>query len=152
MTAPLISMEGVTKHFGGVQALRGVDFELRAGEIHALLGENGAGKSTLMSILSGVYAPDAGTLKIDGTPVSFAGPRDAQAAGHRRLDPGPAPRRSLPQIFLGWLVIGERPRDRPRARQRECRPSEIPSVHLAFPRVIDSTGRTIAGRATPYKR
>jgi ribose transport system ATP-binding protein len=81
MTAPLIAMEGVAKHFGGVQALRGVDFELRAGEIHALLGENGAGKSTLMSILAGVAAPDAGTLKIDGTPVKFAGPRDAQAAG-----------------------------------------------------------------------
>src|SRR5581483_3604078 len=81
MTAPLVSMEGVTKHFGGVQALRGVDFELRAGEIHALLGENGAGKSTLMSILSGVTAPDAGTLKIDGATVKFASPREAQAAG-----------------------------------------------------------------------
>ena len=81
MTAPLVTMEGVTKHFGGVQALRGVDFELRAGEIHALLGENGAGKSTLMSVLSGVHAPDAGTLKIDGVPVRFASPREAQAAG-----------------------------------------------------------------------
>src|SRR4051794_14957698 len=81
MTVPVIAMEGVTKHFGGVQALRGVDFELQAGEIHALLGENGAGKSTLMSILSGVHAPDAGLLKIDGAPVRFASPRDAQAAG-----------------------------------------------------------------------
>jgi ABC-type sugar transport system ATPase subunit len=81
MTAPLIAMEGVTKHFGGVQALRGVDFELRAGEIHALLGENGAGKSTLMAILSGVHAPDTGVLKIDGAPVRLASPRDAQAAG-----------------------------------------------------------------------
>jgi ribose transport system ATP-binding protein len=82
MTArPLIAMEGVTKHFGGVQALRGVDFELQAGEIHALLGENGAGKSTLMAILSGVQAPDSGTLKIDGAPVRFANPREAQAAG-----------------------------------------------------------------------
>jgi ribose transport system ATP-binding protein len=81
MTAPLVSMKGLTKHFGGVQALRGVDFELRAGEIHALLGENGAGKSTLMSILAGVTAPDSGTLKIDGTPVRFASPREAQTAG-----------------------------------------------------------------------
>jgi ribose transport system ATP-binding protein len=79
--APLVEMQGVAKHFGGVQALRGVDFELRAGEIHALLGENGAGKSTLMSILAGVHAPDAGVLKIDGTPVRFASPREAQAAG-----------------------------------------------------------------------
>ena len=60
MNAPLLTMTGVTKHFGGVQALRGVDFELRAGEIHALLGENGAGKSTLMSMLAGVHAPDTG--------------------------------------------------------------------------------------------
>ena len=81
MTPPLLAMKGVTKHFGGVQALRGVDFDLHAGEIHALLGENGAGKSTLMNILSGVHAPDTGTLMIDGAPVRLANPREAQAAG-----------------------------------------------------------------------
>ncbi|MFO1105110.1 MAG: sugar ABC transporter ATP-binding protein [Amaricoccus sp.] len=81
MTAPLLTMTGVTKRFGGVHALRGVDFDLRPGEIHALLGENGAGKSTLMGVLSGVHAPDEGTVAIDGAPVRFASPRDAQAAG-----------------------------------------------------------------------
>ena len=81
MTAPMLTMDGVSKHFGGVQALGGVNFDLQAGEIHALLGENGAGKSTLMAVLSGVHAPDAGTMKIDGAPVRFASPRDAQAAG-----------------------------------------------------------------------
>ena len=81
MTSPLLAMKGVTKHFGGVQALRGVDFDLHAGEIHALLGENGAGKSTLMNILSGVHAPDTGTLMIEGAPVRLANPREAQAAG-----------------------------------------------------------------------
>src|ERR1700712_304908 len=74
-------MNGVVKRFGGVQALRGVDFELRSGEIHALLGENGAGKSTLMNILSGVHTPDQGTVMIDGAAVKFANPREAQAAG-----------------------------------------------------------------------
>ena len=64
--APLLVMRGVVKHFGGVQALRGVDFDLKRGEIHALLGENGAGKSTLMNILSGVIAPDAGEMLLDG--------------------------------------------------------------------------------------
>ena len=81
MLVPLLSVTHATKRFGGVQALRGVDFELRSGQIHALLGENGAGKSTLMNLLSGVYAPDEGTIRIDGAPVRFASPRDAQAAG-----------------------------------------------------------------------
>jgi ribose transport system ATP-binding protein len=79
--APLLVMEGVVKRFGGVQALRGVDFDLRRGEIHALLGENGAGKSTLMNILSGVVEPDSGEMRIDGAPVRFADPRASQAAG-----------------------------------------------------------------------
>jgi ribose transport system ATP-binding protein len=78
---PLLSVTGAAKHFGGVQALRGVDFDLKAGEIHALLGENGAGKSTLMNLLSGVYGPDEGVIRIDGNPVKFASPRQAQAAG-----------------------------------------------------------------------
>ena len=79
--APLLVMRGVTKHFGGVQALRGVDFDLKRGEIHALLGENGAGKSTLMNVLAGVFAPDAGEMLLDGQPVRFDDPRAAQAAG-----------------------------------------------------------------------
>src|SRR5271157_6300643 len=78
---PLIAGQGVGKRFGGVQALRGVDFDLNQGEIHALLGENGAGKSTLMNILSGVIEPDAGEVRIEGAPVRFADPRAAQAAG-----------------------------------------------------------------------
>ena len=77
----LLAMRGVVKRFGGVQALRGVDFDLQPGEIHALLGENGAGKSTLMNILSGVIEPDAGEMRIDGLAVRFADPRAAQAAG-----------------------------------------------------------------------
>ncbi len=74
-------MRGIEKRFGGVLALRGVDFDLRAGEVHALLGENGAGKSTLMNVLSGVIPPDHGEISLDGKPVQFAGPRDAQAGG-----------------------------------------------------------------------
>ena len=78
---PLLVMRGVEKSFGGAQALRGVDFDLRHGEVHALLGENGAGKSTLMNILSGVIAPDRGEIRIEGAATSFADPRAAQAAG-----------------------------------------------------------------------
>src|SRR6478672_7706469 len=81
MTALLLELRGIQRRFGGVHALRGVDFDLAAGEVHVLLGENGAGKSTLMGVLSGAVLPDAGTITLDGRPVSFASPREAHAAG-----------------------------------------------------------------------
>ncbi|PXY21308.1 sugar ABC transporter ATP-binding protein [Prauserella muralis] len=77
----MLETEGVTKSFGGVHALRGVDFSLAQGEIHALVGENGAGKSTLIKVLTGVYRPDEGTIRFDGREVSFHRPADAQRAG-----------------------------------------------------------------------
>lgn len=80
--APLVvEMRGIVKRFPGVLANDHIDFELRAGEIHALLGENGAGKSTLMNVLAGLYQQDAGTIKVNGMPVSFSSPRDAIKAG-----------------------------------------------------------------------
>src|SRR6201996_5354417 len=69
--APLIRVTGVTKKFGGVQALRGVNLEVLPGEVHALLGENGAGKSTLIKILSGVHTYDEGSIEIAGQKVAF---------------------------------------------------------------------------------
>jgi ribose transport system ATP-binding protein len=78
---PVLEMRGIRKVFPGVVALDGVDFDLRAGEVHVLLGENGAGKSTLMKILSGAYTKDAGDVFIDGAPVSIGSPRDAQSLG-----------------------------------------------------------------------
>jgi simple sugar transport system ATP-binding protein len=75
-----VAMSGVVKHFGPVQALNGVDLDLRPGEIHALLGENGAGKTTLMNVLYGMFEPDAGEVSVEGRPVRFRSPQDAIAA------------------------------------------------------------------------
>src|SRR5690349_7979313 len=71
----------IVKRFPGVLANDHVNFDLRQGEIHALLGENGAGKSTLMNVLYGLYQPDEGQVLVDGEPVQFASPRDAIARG-----------------------------------------------------------------------
>jgi ABC-type sugar transport system ATPase subunit len=79
--APVFRLGGVTKRFGGVVAVREVDFDVRPGEVHALVGENGAGKSTLMKIVDGLYAPDEGVLEVGGEAASFSSPRDAEAAG-----------------------------------------------------------------------
>jgi ABC-type uncharacterized transport system ATPase subunit len=76
-----VEMRGIVKRFPGVVANDGVDFDLRVGEVHALLGENGAGKSTLMNVLDGLYRPDAGEILVFGRPVEFRSPRDAIAAG-----------------------------------------------------------------------
>ncbi|MDK2959133.1 MAG: ral nucleoside transport system ATP-binding protein [Synergistaceae bacterium] len=78
---PLVRMEKITKRFAGVTANHEVDFDVRPGEVHALLGENGAGKSTLMNILYGLYRPDSGSLFIDGNETAFASPGDARKAG-----------------------------------------------------------------------
>src|SRR5712675_2852579 len=102
--SPIIDLLAITKSFGGVGALRGVDFALYAGEIHGLVGENGAGKSTLMKIIAGVHPEFSGRFVLDGRETRFRSVRDARAAGiamvHQELSV--APDLSVAEnVFLG---------------------------------------------------
>jgi ABC-type sugar transport system ATPase subunit len=87
----ILEMEDIEKSFLGVRVLNRVSIRIRAGEVHALMGENGAGKSTLMKILMGIYKADSGGIRIGGAEVSIHGPRDAISKGismiHQELHP-----------------------------------------------------------------
>src|SRR5919205_574270 len=91
---PLLQLEGITKRFGATLALNNVHFDLRAGEVHALMGENGAGKSTLMKILAGNVTRDSGRILMDGTEIDIRSPHEAVAHGiaiiHQELNTVPA--------------------------------------------------------------
>ena len=102
--SPLLQLRGIRKHFGGVAALDGVDLELRAGEIHALLGENGAGKSTLIKILGGIHAPDGGEIEVAGERVIIRDVANADRLGIRLIhqELSLAPNLSVAEnLFLG---------------------------------------------------
>src|SRR5258707_13846375 len=80
-TTPLLQLRDITKSFGSVQALTDVDFEVRNGEVMALVGDNGAGKSTLIKCVAGIHSMDEGEMLFDGEPVTVHGPKDAAKLG-----------------------------------------------------------------------
>ena len=104
-TAPMVlEARGLVKRYGHVTALDGADFDVRAGEIMAVIGDNGAGKSSLIKALSGAVIPDRGEIRLDGTRVHFTGPRDARRAGIETVyqDLALAPAMSIAEnLFLG---------------------------------------------------
>ena len=81
MTSPLLSMQSVTKTFGGIAALTDASIEVLPGEVHALIGQNGAGKSTLIKVLTGYHRKTSGEVRFEGRPFEVASPRAAQDAG-----------------------------------------------------------------------
>lgn len=99
-----VVMKGITKSFGTNYVLRGVDFTIKAGEVHALMGENGAGKSTLMNILTGLHKPDAGEILIDGIQKQFDSPKEAEKFGlsfiHQEMNTWPE-MTVVENLFLG---------------------------------------------------
>ncbi|RUW49091.1 sugar ABC transporter ATP-binding protein [Mesorhizobium sp. M1A.F.Ca.ET.072.01.1.1] len=104
MTVPVVAVEGVSKRFGAVQALRDVSVAFNAGEITALIGENGAGKSTLMRVLEGEHRPDSGRVLVDGQPVQLSSPRAAHGSGIRVIhqEPEIIPELTVAEnIFIG---------------------------------------------------
>jgi ABC-type sugar transport system ATPase subunit len=107
-TAPaeILRVEGVSKRYGGVHALEKVDFDLRYGEVHALVGENGAGKSTLIKVLGGIVPRNEGTIIFEGAPVDFQRPLDALHAGiaiiHQELSMMPS-LTVLENMFMGRM-------------------------------------------------
>ena len=117
---PVLELVGIEKRFGPVQALRGADFVLARGEIHALLGENGAGKSTLMHVAYGLVRPDAGIVRANGAPRRIASPREARALGigmvHQHFTSVPAlTAAENVALFAGWDVAPKELRERTRA-------------------------------------
>ncbi len=116
----LLEARGITKRFPGVTANDSIDFSIRAGEIHAVLGENGAGKTTLMKILFGQYQPDEGQIYIAGQPVDFKSPLDAIELGigmvhqHRKLIPAHS---AIENIIL-WPSKRRRGLESDRSRER----------------------------------
>jgi ribose transport system ATP-binding protein len=138
--APILAARGIAKSFGGARALRGVDFTLYGGEVHALLGENGAGKTTLMNILSGAHAPDQGELAIDGKSVRFADPREAQAVGistiYQELDLVPSLDVAA-NLFLGHELLRHGFLDKAAKRASDSRRLIRTSISTGASRIVD---------------
>lgn len=125
---------GVTKRFGGLVALAGVDFEVGAGEIVGLIGQNGAGKTTLINVIAGVYQPDAGSITLDGQPLTRLGPDRITRLGVARTFqiPQPFPSLTILENVMVGLVFG----------REACRPGD--AAQQARP-VLDAVG--LAGKA-----
>jgi ABC-type sugar transport system ATPase subunit len=141
--SPLLEARGIEKRFGRVTALREGAFELREGEVHALVGDNGAGKSTLIKIMSGVLQPDAGEILLDGSPIAIGSPHDARELGIETVYQDLALAEHLDasaNLFLGREALLPRPLawlgflDRRAMRRRAA--DELRRLKIGIPSVV----------------
>ncbi len=145
MVVPLLEVKDVTKTFGGTRAVDGVSIAIAVGLVHALVGENGAGKSTLLRILGGIIRPDRGEIRLDGTPITFRGPADAQGNGvqivHQELA-------LLPELTVAEnVMIGAVPTRPPGLLRRRDLSDHARQVLTRLGRHID-VNRRIEGLST----
>ena len=108
MSEYVLELKGITKIFPGVKALNNVQFQLKPGEVHALMGENGAGKSTFIKVITGVHKAEEGEMFLNGQKVDFKGPKDAQEAGIAAVYQHPTsyPHLTVAEnIFMGHEII-----------------------------------------------
>lgn len=150
MSNPVLSVRGLSKHFGGVHALEDVSFDLFPGEVLALAGDNGAGKSTLIKAISGVHQPTAGEIRFRDRPVTFSNPREARDAGIETIYQDLALADNLDvgaNVFLGRepmrRILGLFPAlDRPRMWAEARR--VIETLDIAIPK-LDVPVRSLSG-------
>lgn len=150
--APVLSMTGVSKRFGAVQALKDIEFHVGAGEVVALVGDNGAGKSTLVKAIAGVYTPDSGDVIFDGHRVDITSPAQAQALGIATVFQDLALCDNLDvvgNLFLGNEVLRARALDEVTMEQESWRllrelSAKIPSVRIPVASLSGGQRQTVA--------
>ena len=150
--APVLSMTGVSKRFGAVQALKDVEFSVEAGEVVALVGDNGAGKSTLVKAIAGVYTPDEGAVVFDGNPVEIASPAQAQELGIATVFQDLALCDNLDvvsNLYLGNEVVRNRALDEVTMEKESWRllrelSAKIPSVRIPVASLSGGQRQTVA--------
>lgn len=145
---PFLQVESLVKHFGGVQALKGVDLDILAGEVHGLVGANGAGKSTLIRALAGIIQPDSGTILLDGSPVRIANPQEARRLGltfiHQELNLVPK-FNALQNLLLGLPKPQRAGLLDWRAARRQVEPTLL-RLGIEFPMDVPVAELTVAER------
>ena len=150
--APVLSMTGVSKRFGAVQALKDIEFSVEAGEVVALVGDNGAGKSTLVKAIAGVYTPDDGQVVFDGSPVEISSPAQAQELGIATVFQDLALCDNLDvvgNLFLGSEVVRNRALDEVTMEKESWRllrelSAKIPSVRIPVASLSGGQRQTVA--------